>query len=1161
VADNPDERIDPLCGRRLGDFVLRERIDDGGFGAVYRCDQPKLRREVVVKVAHQRASASDPEALRFLREAQLASRLDHPFAAHVYAFGIEPDDGLVWIAMEMVHGTTLDRWLAGHTELRPDARRELLVPLFEGLADVVHVAHAAGIVHRDIKPSNIMVVERAGKLLPKLLDFGVAKPLHDPVPPATDSAPEPGQPNSNTTRRLRRAAVPQPIALTPRSEVQGTPPYMAPEQWTGGAVGPAADLYAFGVVAYEALVGTRPFRGETIDEFARAHLDDAPPPIPGAPGLDEVFERALAKRPEARYGSALELAAALRSEFEARWVSRVRAAAKQWHKGGRAAALLWRDEPMAALEAWLARTGAGTLDVVELEFVEASRTAAVGVAAARARRALWRRRGLVALWIGSAAAVVVAAEIRSFFQARLVAATRIESEVEQGRAALLHDELPAAQEHLREAHRRGDDSPATRFMLSVALQPLQAEQARMAAASGRMLSATWSPDGSQIVTTDDRGASIWDGTGQHLLYPIRLDATTPRGTYSADGRRLVTASADGSVRIWNPATGSLVRELRAHRRDGRAPNYFAAAVTADARLAAGIDLAGDVAHVWDVATGTVLAELNTEGTGWPVLAFSADARWLALGGGNGVSVLDTGSWQRGATIPGPGIRTAAWSPGANRLLTGSAEGDAAVWEIGPSAAGRVVHLREVGEPVDVVAWAPDGRRVAIGTRDGTVQEWELGGTVPRQLGRANAIHDKPFALEFDRAGARIVVAGASSTAAVLDVATGTVVTTLQGPTQVISAAHFAPDGQRIVGASFDGTARVWDATSPYRHWDAPPTAADCDLVTALEPDSRYLAVACRDLPTKVWDSAQRVLLAELPATVSPGGDFAAPFPAVARDGTRAAIARGDAVEVYELPGGRLLRRIEHGAAVSAVAFGAGHDVLSGDVAGTLRISGDDGAIVARDIGAGVDAVAKLTNDRVIAADARGVLHVLARGARGLEIISTLTGSARVRMLRPSPGGRHLLTLPRIDRNGQPMLWDLAVGRGAELAGQVFGARWVDGNRIITAGATGGARLWDGTTGNLLRTFRGGSRYLADAALDPTGTIVVGGGADGVLRFWDADTGSQLWTTPAYKSPIVGLQIDGEAVITRGFGGEITSWKLPDPNSVIDACRGCDIVPP
>ena len=162
VADNPDERIDPLCGRRLGDFVLRERIDDGGFGAVYRCDQPKLRREVVVKVAHQRASASDPEALRFLREAQLASRLDHPFAAHVYAFGIEPDDGLVWIAMEMVHGTTLDRWLAGHTELRPDARRELLVPLFEGLADVVHVAHAAGIVHRDIKPSNIMVSSAQG---------------------------------------------------------------------------------------------------------------------------------------------------------------------------------------------------------------------------------------------------------------------------------------------------------------------------------------------------------------------------------------------------------------------------------------------------------------------------------------------------------------------------------------------------------------------------------------------------------------------------------------------------------------------------------------------------------------------------------------------------------------------------------------------------------------------------------------------------------------------------------------------------------------------------------------------------------------------------------------------------------------------------------------
>src|SRR6185503_964132 len=114
---------------------------------------------------------------RFLREAKLASQLDHPYAAHIYAFGIE-SDGLFWIAMEMVHGATLARWLRERGVLAPDQ----LIPLFERIAEVVQCAHDAGIVHRDLKPSNVMVIERAGRLLPKLLDFGIAKFVGEPPP-------------------------------------------------------------------------------------------------------------------------------------------------------------------------------------------------------------------------------------------------------------------------------------------------------------------------------------------------------------------------------------------------------------------------------------------------------------------------------------------------------------------------------------------------------------------------------------------------------------------------------------------------------------------------------------------------------------------------------------------------------------------------------------------------------------------------------------------------------------------------------------------------------------------------------------------------------------------------------------------------------------------
>src|SRR4051812_45945505 len=187
---------DNLSGRKIGEFVLRERIGEGGFGAVYSCEQPLLGREAVIKVLHRKLRRSDIIVQRFLREARLASRLDHPYAAHVYAFGIEEHDKLLWIAMERVHGVTLAQWLHTHGPMPLPQ----FVPFFEHIASVVQTAHESGILHRDLKPSNVMVIERAGALMPKLLDFGVAKLLDGealpegmpgisfPLTPATDDS-------------------------------------------------------------------------------------------------------------------------------------------------------------------------------------------------------------------------------------------------------------------------------------------------------------------------------------------------------------------------------------------------------------------------------------------------------------------------------------------------------------------------------------------------------------------------------------------------------------------------------------------------------------------------------------------------------------------------------------------------------------------------------------------------------------------------------------------------------------------------------------------------------------------------------------------------------------------------------------------------------------
>jgi WD40 repeat protein len=268
-----------LSERVLGDFVLRELVGAGGFGDVYLAEQQTLHREAVVKVLRA-GGASGRGVDGFLREAKLASQLDHPYAAHIYAFGAEPD-GVCWIAMELVRGATLRAMLEAQGPMPP----ERFVPLLERICEVVHTAHEQGIVHRDLKPDNVMVISRAGRLLPKLVDFGIAHPVVDAKP------------------------------ITNGLDLGGSPPYMAPELWIDPrSSGRAADQYALGALAYEALTGRLAFPGKTVREIARAHARPSRKPLGGElPGaLDAVLDRALARRASDRYDNVLELAQAFR---------------------------------------------------------------------------------------------------------------------------------------------------------------------------------------------------------------------------------------------------------------------------------------------------------------------------------------------------------------------------------------------------------------------------------------------------------------------------------------------------------------------------------------------------------------------------------------------------------------------------------------------------------------------------------------------------------------------------------------------------------------------------------------------------------------------------------------------------------------------------------
>jgi Tol biopolymer transport system component len=266
------------AGAHLGNFGIVELLGRGGMGEVWLARDARLKRDVAIKVLPA-GLARDPDRIaRFEREARAASALNHPNIVAVYDIGC--DNGIYWIASELVRGDTLRQVIEAGPLPAPRAI-EIATQVAAGLA----AAHAAGLVHRDLKPANIMVT-RAGQV--KILDFGLAKQRY----PAPDS----------TT-----------AYLTDEGVVLGTVGYMSPEQVRGEPADHRADLFSFGVVLYEMLCGKRAFAGGSSVEVMNAILKEEPPELPASvpPALGRIVRRCLEKEPARRFQSAADLAFAL----------------------------------------------------------------------------------------------------------------------------------------------------------------------------------------------------------------------------------------------------------------------------------------------------------------------------------------------------------------------------------------------------------------------------------------------------------------------------------------------------------------------------------------------------------------------------------------------------------------------------------------------------------------------------------------------------------------------------------------------------------------------------------------------------------------------------------------------------------------------------------
>jgi serine/threonine-protein kinase len=277
------QRMANLIGQQLGQYTIRALLGEGGMSTVYRGYQESMQREVAVKIIESQVAQTAEFVARFEREARTVAALSHAHIVKVFDFGRQ--DKLIYLVMELLNGGSLATRILEGLVPPSEAARYL-----DQIGSALDHAHKRGVVHRDLKPGNVLLNDDGDAFL---TDFGIAKILD------------------------------QTTALTQSNTTMGTPGYMSPELWRGEGVDGRTDIYALGVVIFELLVGTTPYRAATPYSMMHSHLYAEIPSVVALqptlpPAFDRVMRKVLAKESNDRYQTAGEFAAAFRAAIEGR---------------------------------------------------------------------------------------------------------------------------------------------------------------------------------------------------------------------------------------------------------------------------------------------------------------------------------------------------------------------------------------------------------------------------------------------------------------------------------------------------------------------------------------------------------------------------------------------------------------------------------------------------------------------------------------------------------------------------------------------------------------------------------------------------------------------------------------------------------------------------